>query len=265
MLPTEESKTGDERMGKETMGSFIAQLRHENELTQKELAARLHVTDKAVSKWECGQSYPDIELLEPMAAIFRISITELIQGGRLPQPDGRDSAPIDANQPDAMYPDTTQPDAVTILLAQATEQVRKYKRKDFSVCIIGIVISLILIFVLPAMTVFVNKQVWSTYDVTPIIKYYILRTIVMLLVGIFIALLVKKTSHSLIINILEFVCVFLPALYLALIFVIYMVAPQLVPPVLLTTTNMGALSAVGCIITGAYIFRFICLIRHRKL
>ena len=47
---------GDERMGKEMMGSFIAQLRHEKELTQKELASQLHVTDKAVSKWECGVS-----------------------------------------------------------------------------------------------------------------------------------------------------------------------------------------------------------------
>ena len=41
-------------------GSFVAQLRKERGLTQKELAQRLHVTDKAVSKWETGRGFPDL-------------------------------------------------------------------------------------------------------------------------------------------------------------------------------------------------------------
>lgn len=48
-------------------GSFVAQLRKERGLTQKELAQRLHVTDKAVSKWETGRGFPDLKLLEPLA------------------------------------------------------------------------------------------------------------------------------------------------------------------------------------------------------
>ena len=60
-------------------GSFIAQLRKEQNLTQKELADRLHVTDKAVSKWETGKGFPDLKLMEPLAQALGISLVELIQ------------------------------------------------------------------------------------------------------------------------------------------------------------------------------------------
>ena len=48
-------------------GAFIAQLRKEHQMTQRELAGLLHVTDKAVSKWETGKGFPDLKLLEPLA------------------------------------------------------------------------------------------------------------------------------------------------------------------------------------------------------
>lgn len=51
----------------EEIGKKIAQLRKENGLTQKELAARLNVTDKAVSKWERGINFPEVTILEPLA------------------------------------------------------------------------------------------------------------------------------------------------------------------------------------------------------
>ena len=54
-------------------GSFVAQLRKERGLTQKELAQRLHVTDKAVSKWETGRGFPDLKLLEPLAQTPEVS------------------------------------------------------------------------------------------------------------------------------------------------------------------------------------------------
>ena len=66
-------------------GSFVAQLRKERGLTQKELAQRLHVTDKAVSKWETGRGFPDLKLLEPLAQTLEVSLVELLQGsGPLP-------------------------------------------------------------------------------------------------------------------------------------------------------------------------------------
>ena len=51
----------------EQFGQFLLQLRREKELTQRELAERLYVSDKAVSKWERGLSLPDIALLQPLA------------------------------------------------------------------------------------------------------------------------------------------------------------------------------------------------------
>ena len=66
-------------------GAFVAQLRKEKGLTQKELADLLHVTDKAVSKWETGKGFPDLKLLEPLAETLDISLVELLQGERSPR------------------------------------------------------------------------------------------------------------------------------------------------------------------------------------
>lgn len=64
------------------IGAFIQQLRKEKNLTQKELAAQLDVTDKAVSKWERGLSCPDISLIMPLAKILGVTAGELLNGGK---------------------------------------------------------------------------------------------------------------------------------------------------------------------------------------
>lgn len=69
-------------MDNERIGVFIRELRKEKGLTQKELAEELHITDRAVSKWERGLSAPDIALLEPLAELLGVSVGELIRGGR---------------------------------------------------------------------------------------------------------------------------------------------------------------------------------------
>ena len=65
-------------------GAFIKALRTGKGLTQRELAERLHITDRAVSKWERGLSAPDIALLEPLAEALEVSVVELIRGERIP-------------------------------------------------------------------------------------------------------------------------------------------------------------------------------------
>ena len=65
-------------MTKELLGNFIAQQRKALGMTQKDLAERLHITDKAVSKWERGLSYPDVTLLEPLADVFGLGVEELV-------------------------------------------------------------------------------------------------------------------------------------------------------------------------------------------
>ena len=67
-------------MNKTECGLFICKLRKEKNMTQKELADKLVISDKAVSKWERGISYPDITLLEPLSLILGVSITELVHG-----------------------------------------------------------------------------------------------------------------------------------------------------------------------------------------
>ena len=61
-------------------GLTIKRLREKNKLTQNELAEKLSVTDKSISKWETGRGYPDITLIEDIAKVFNVSITELFSG-----------------------------------------------------------------------------------------------------------------------------------------------------------------------------------------
>lgn len=61
-------------------GAVIKELREKNKLTQSELAEKLSITDKAISKWETGKGYPDITLLESIANVFNVSVAELIVG-----------------------------------------------------------------------------------------------------------------------------------------------------------------------------------------
>lgn len=65
-------------MDKMQFGAFIADHRKRQGLTQQMLAQQLHVTDKAVSKWERGLSYPDVTLLQPLADVFRLRVDELL-------------------------------------------------------------------------------------------------------------------------------------------------------------------------------------------
>lgn len=70
-------------MDNDRFGQLVAARRKEKGLTQKQLAAALNVTDKAVSKWECGLGFPDIKLIEPLAAVLELSALELLRAERI--------------------------------------------------------------------------------------------------------------------------------------------------------------------------------------
>ena len=75
-------------MDYEKTGKLIQELRKEKELTQKELSDKLGVTDRAVSNWERGKSFPDVSMLKPLAAELGVSVSELLDGERrLPDSD----------------------------------------------------------------------------------------------------------------------------------------------------------------------------------
>ncbi len=65
------------------IGRFIKSLRKENSLTQREVAERLNVSEKTVSKWETGNGMPEVSIMLPLCKLFGISINELLSGERL--------------------------------------------------------------------------------------------------------------------------------------------------------------------------------------
>lgn len=115
-------------------GAFVAQLRKAQGATQKQLAQKLMVSDKAVSKWERGLSMPDIGLLLPLSAALKVSVTELLRGERIAQPS---FAPEEV---DALVKET-------ILISSETEKkVEKEKRCQWSgryaVCVLLVALEL---------------------------------------------------------------------------------------------------------------------------
>ncbi|MCD7856542.1 MAG: helix-turn-helix domain-containing protein [Clostridiales bacterium] len=79
-------------MEAKTIGKFIAVLRKANGMTQKELAERLNVSDKAVSRWERDESRPDLTLIPVIAELFGVTTDELLRGERSPAGEPAGSA-----------------------------------------------------------------------------------------------------------------------------------------------------------------------------
>ena len=121
-------------MDSEKMGKYIAKLRKQKNMTQKELADKINVTDKAVSKWERGKGIPDIVNLEELANVFGITIVELINSGK-------DNADADKN-----YADCEEEKRE---LALYKEEIEKYnmrrKKLHKSITIICVAVGIALI------------------------------------------------------------------------------------------------------------------------
>lgn len=66
-------------MNKQTFGNMVATLRKQNGMTQLDLAEKMGVTDKAVSKWERDLSFPDVNSIPKLAEIFDVTVDELMQ------------------------------------------------------------------------------------------------------------------------------------------------------------------------------------------
>ena len=70
-------------MDMKKIGTFLAQLRKENGLTQEQLGEKLGVTNKTVSRWETGTYLPPVEMMKEMGALYGVSINEIVSGERL--------------------------------------------------------------------------------------------------------------------------------------------------------------------------------------
>ena len=74
-------------MNQENIGKFISKERKNKELTQKELADKLNISEKTISKWECGKGLPEVSLMQPLCKELDISVNELLNGAKDPQED----------------------------------------------------------------------------------------------------------------------------------------------------------------------------------
>lgn len=96
-------------INKQAFGTFVAQLRKERGYTQKELAEKLFVSDKAVSKWETGVSIPDTALLVPLAELLDVTVTEMLLCRRVQEDAALDPQQVDGVVKTALsYPEEAQ-------------------------------------------------------------------------------------------------------------------------------------------------------------
>jgi len=114
-------------MEKEKFGKFISNRRKEKGLTQKELASIIHISDKAISKWERGLSLPDIEMLEVLAVSLDVTIVELLKGERQETKE---------EQTEKLVLDTIQ---------ISKEEKKRWKKKRFLYWIILIIVLILVI------------------------------------------------------------------------------------------------------------------------
>lgn len=114
-------------MDAKVFGQFIATARKEKQMTQADLAKILGVTDKAVSRWERGLGFPDINTLEPLAAALGVSVLELMRSEKV-QMEERENSLSDGE--------------MTKIMQSAAEMVRKNQRQDrISVWLGGVVLA----------------------------------------------------------------------------------------------------------------------------
>ena len=118
-------------------GSFVARTRKDKNMTQAELAIKIKVTDKAVSRWERGLGFPDINTLEPLAEALGVSVLELMKSEKI-------------GTEDIQCEDATRILKNTIQEANSQRLLNKkqYKMIIIGIAILFLLISVMLIFVL---------------------------------------------------------------------------------------------------------------------
>lgn len=130
-------------MDKQLLGAFIAERRKQQGMTQAALAQALHVTDKAVSKWERGLSYPDVTLLQPLADVFRLKVDDLLTCR-----SEESEVHMANNSPSPQCEQANGSPAVQSVLTISAENTQRQKRRQRRIAAIAaLVIALIAVLV----------------------------------------------------------------------------------------------------------------------
>lgn len=120
-------------MNQNQIGRFIAELRKEHGWTQKELAQQLQITDKAVSKWECGNSMPDHGIMVNLCDILGISVNELLSGERLSS---------------FAYNEKAEENIMTLMQERSESEKKNRKQTVLNFFLVLVLIGLLMVFML---------------------------------------------------------------------------------------------------------------------
>ena len=133
-------------MDQEKIGKFILELRKDKKMTQQELADKIGVTDRAISKWENGRGMPDISLMKPLCEILDITLNELISGEKIDKKEYQKKS-----------------DENIFKTIKYTNKKTKFFKK-FLICLISVFLILILMFIIDVRKMNQNEEVvFSTW------------------------------------------------------------------------------------------------------
>lgn len=153
-------------MDKQLLGAFIAENRKRQGMTQQQLAQVLHVTDKAVSKWERGLSYPDVTLLQPLAAAFRLRVDDLLtcRAGESEEYVKSDMTPVSEPIP----PEPAAPEispAVQAVLDISKENACLRRKRTIERILMGVVAFALVAFAGIILFLVYNQRIGETYNI----------------------------------------------------------------------------------------------------
>ena len=149
-------------LDKQQLGVFIAENRKRQGLTQQQLAQALHVTDKAVSKWERGLSYPDVTLLQPLAAAFGLRVDDLLTCRAAEKEELL--APDITPTPEPAAPETASP-AVQAVLEISQESLWQRKKQLIQRIAAGVILLAVLVFAALGVFLIYNQRIGETYNI----------------------------------------------------------------------------------------------------
>ena len=154
-------------LDKQQLGAFIAENRKRQGLTQQQLAQILHITDKAVSKWERGLSYPDVTLLRPLAAAFGVRVDDLLtcRAAEKEEHLKPDITPVpEPAVPEPPVPETTSP-AVQAVLDISRENLDQRRKKLIRRILAGVLTFAVLAFVGVFVFLVLNQRSGETNNI----------------------------------------------------------------------------------------------------
>ena len=115
------------------MGSFLAELRKEHNLTQAELGEKLGVTNKTISRWETGNYMPPVEMLEELSNMYGMTINELLSGKKLSTEEYKEMAETNIKE-------TLKASTFELKEKQVFYKKKWLKEHIFEMVLIGIII-----------------------------------------------------------------------------------------------------------------------------